>query len=127
VILRRVKARRIEATSVSGDIKLEEIQSDRVERTRRAATQLLGRVATNGRYEFNSFSGEIRLWIPSSSGFEVDANSFSGEVRTEDLPITTRGSEGDGGRRKMLHGSYGDGSAILDLTTFSGSIIISKK
>jgi hypothetical protein len=128
VILRRVKARRIEATSVSGDIKLEEIQSERVEAHSTSGNlSYSGGLAKNGRYEFNSFSGEIRLWIPGSSGFEVDANSFSGEVRTEDLPITTRGSEGRGGRRKMLHGSYGDGSAILDLTTFSGSIIISKK
>jgi hypothetical protein len=48
-------------------------------------------------------------------------------VNTGDLPITVRGSEGRSGRRKVLHGTYGDGGAILDLTTFSGSIIISKR
>jgi len=128
VVLRRVKARRIEAGSVSGDIKLEEIQSDRVEaHSTSGSISYSGGLVKNGRYEFNSFSGEIRLWVPAGSGFEVDANSFSGEVRTEDLPITVRGSEGRSGRRKVLHGTYGDGGAILDLTTFSGSIVISKR
>ena len=128
VILRRVKARRIDATSVSGDIKLEDIQCERVEgHSTSGNLSYSGGLAKNGRYEFNSFSGEIRLWIPASSGFEVDANSFSGEIHTADLPITIRGGEGRSGRRKVLHGTYGDGSAILDLTTFSGSIVISKR
>jgi DUF4097 and DUF4098 domain-containing protein YvlB len=128
VILRKVKARRIEAGSVSGNVKLEEIQCERIEAHSTSGNiNYSGTLARNGRYEFNSFSGEIRLWIPASSGFEIDANSFSGEVNTGDLPITVRGSEGRSGRRKVLHGTYGDGGAILDLTTFSGSIVISKR
>jgi hypothetical protein len=31
------------------------------------------------------------------------------------------------GRRTALTGTFGDGSAVLDLTTFSGSIIVSKR
>jgi len=128
VILRRVKARRIEAGSVSGNLKLEDIQCDRVEAHSTSGNiSFTGSLVKNGRYEFNAFSGDIHLWVPASSGFEVDANSFSGEVRTDDLPITVRGSEGRSGRRKVLHGTYGDGGAILDLTTFSGSITISKR
>lgn len=128
VILRRVKARRIEAGSVSGDIKLEEVQCDRLEaHSTSGNVSYSGSLARNGRYELKSFSGEIRLWIPAGTGFEIDANSFSGDVRSEDLPITMRGGTDGRGRRKVLHGTYGDGSAILDLTTFSGSIIISKK
>src|SRR4029079_19233809 len=77
VVLRRVKARRIEAGSVSGDIKLEEIQSDRVEaHSTSGSISYSGGLVKNGRYEFNSFSGEIRLWVPAGSGFEVDAHPF---------------------------------------------------
>jgi hypothetical protein len=128
VILRRVSARRIEASSVSGNIRLEELQCERVEASSTSGSvAYAGGLARGGRYEFNSFSGEVRLTLSGNTGFEVDANSFSGDIRT-DLQLTTRGSNGGRrGRRTELSGTFGDGSAILDLTTFSGSIVIAKR
>jgi hypothetical protein len=73
-----------------------------------------------------SHSGEIRVAIAGGSGFELEASSFSGEVRS-DLHITSRGTNTPERRRRTLTGTYGDGSAILDLTTFSGSIVITKR
>ena len=97
-------------------------------RRRSGSVWFSGTLARNGRYELNSFSGEVRVVLSGNTGFEVDANSFSGEVRT-DLPITTRGNPQPeaAGRRTTLSGTYGDGAAVLDLTTFSGSIVISKR
>jgi DUF4097 and DUF4098 domain-containing protein YvlB len=127
VVMRRVTARRIDAGSVSGNIKLEELQCDRVSANSTSGSVLFsGPLARNGRYELNSFSGEIRLAISGNTGFEIDANSFSGDVRSE-LNVTTRGGAGRTGRQKVLHGTHGDGSAVLDLTTFSGSIVITKR
>jgi Putative adhesin len=128
VILRRVTARRLDAGSVSGNIKLEDVQCERVSAsTTSGSVSFSGTLARSGRYELNAFSGEVRVLLSGNTGFELDANSFSGEVRT-DLPITTRGNAQRGrGPRKVLSGTYGDGSAVLDLTTFSGSIVISKK
>lgn len=128
VILRRVTARRIEASTVSGNIQLEELKSDRVSASSTSGSvAFAGPLARSGRYEINSFSGEIRLTLNGSTGFEIEANSFSGDIRT-DLQITTRGGDGGRrGRRTVLNGTYGDGSATLDLTTFSGSIVISKR
>lgn len=129
VILRRVTARRLEAGSVSGNIKLDDVQCERVNAaTTSGSVWFAGTLARNGRYELKSFSGEVRVLLSGNTGFEVDANSFSGDVRT-DLPITTRSNSSSGGRgpRKTLIGTYGDGAAVLDLTTFSGSIVISKK
>ena len=129
VVLRRVSARRIDASSVSGNIRLDELQCDRVSaKTTSGNVSFAGTLARNGRYDLGSFSGDVRLTLASNSGFEVDANSFSGEIRT-DFPITMRGSvqPDRNGRRKVLSGTHGDGSAILDLTTFSGSIVISKR
>ena len=58
---------------------------------------------------------------------EHTPHSFSEEVRS-DFAITTRGAQSDRrGRRTVLTGTFGDGSAVLDLTTFSGSIVISKR
>jgi cytoskeletal protein CcmA (bactofilin family) len=129
VILRRVTARRLDGGSVSGNIKLDEVQCERVSaQTTSGSVWFSGALARSGRYELKSFSGEVRVMLSGNTGFEVDANSFSGEVRT-DLAITTRGSNQPNrrGRHTTLSGTYGDGAAILDLTTFSGSIVISKR
>jgi DUF4097 and DUF4098 domain-containing protein YvlB len=127
VILRRVTARRVDAGSVSGNIKLEDVRCDRVSaNSTSGGVSFTGPLARNGRYELKSFSGEVRVYLSGTPGFEVDANSFSGEVRS-DFAITTRGTESRRGRRIVLNGTFGDGSAVLDLTTFSGSIVIAKR
>ena len=43
------------------------------------------------------------------------------------MPITARGGTDTGRRQKTLSGTYGDGSAILELTTFSGNVVITKR
>jgi hypothetical protein len=129
VVFRRVTARRLDGGSVSGNIRLEDVQCERVgAQTTSGSVWFSGALARNGRYELNSFSGEIRVALSGNTGFEVEANSYSGEVRT-DLPITTRGNAPPNrrGRQTTLAGTYGDGAAVLDLTTFSGSIVISKR
>ena len=129
VVIRRVTARRLDAGSVSGNIKLEDLQCERVTgQTTSGNVAFSGALARSGRYELKSFSGEVRIVLSGNTGFEVQANSFSGEVRT-DVAITTHGTTEPTrrGRRTVLNGTYGDGSAVLDLTTFSGSIVISKK
>jgi DUF4097 and DUF4098 domain-containing protein YvlB len=129
VTMQRVTVRRIDAGSVSGNVKLEDVQCDRAEaHSTSGDITFTGPLARRGRYELKSFSGEVRLAIAGGSGFEVDATTFSGDVRS-DLPITMRGSAdpNDKRRRRSLSGTYGDGSAILELSTFSGSIVIAKK
>lgn len=129
VIYRRVTARRIDGGSVSGNIKLEDVQCERVSaQTTSGSVWFSGGLARSGRYELKSFSGEVRLVLTGNTGFEIDANSFSGEIRASDFAITARGaSTNRRGRQTTLSGTYGDGAAVLDLTTFSGSIVISKK
>ncbi|HET7695935.1 MAG TPA: DUF4097 family beta strand repeat-containing protein [Vicinamibacterales bacterium] len=128
VILRRVTARRVEASTVSGSIKLEELQCDRVDASSTSGSVVFaGALARGGRYELNSFSGEIRLMLSGNTGFEIDANSFSGNIVHTDLQITIRGGGEGNRRRRELSGTFGDGSAMLDLTTFSGSIVLSRR
>ena len=130
VIMRRVTARRLDASSVSGNIKFDDLQCDRVSANTISGTvAFVGALARNGRYELQSFSGEVRLILSGGTGFEIDANSSSGDVRS-DFDIVTRGMRSTntrGRRNNVLSGTFGDGSAVLDLTTFSGSIIISKR
>lgn len=124
VTLRHVSARRVEAGSVSGNIRLEDMQCDRVTAsTTSGGISFSGTLAKNGRYELKGFSGDVRLQLSGDTGFEVDATTFSGQIRSDDFPVTSRGRA----NRRSLSGSYGDGSAVLDLQTFSGSIIIAKR
>jgi len=128
VILRRVTARRLEAGTVSGNIKIEDVKSDRVSgKTTSGSVGFVGTLAKSGRYDLGSFSGDVRLILSGGTGFEIDANSFSGDIRS-DFDIVTKGPVQAGrGRRTTLTGTFGDGSAILDLTTFSGSIVVTKR
>ena len=128
VVLRKVTARRVELGSVSGGVIIQDVQSERV-----AAQSVSGNVefggalARNGRYELTSHSGDVRIAVASNTGFELEANSFSGSVRS-DLSLSMQGRDlSDRGRRRTLRGVFGDGSAVLNVTTFSGSIVISKR
>ena len=126
VLFRRVSARRMDGGSISGNIKLEDVQCERVSgQTISGSVSFSGTLARSGRYELKSHSGEVRLMLSGNTGFEVDARAFSGEVRAPGFDITTRGNPSR--NRRELSGTYGDGAAILDLTSFSGSIVISKK
>jgi DUF4097 and DUF4098 domain-containing protein YvlB len=128
VVLRKVTARRVELGSVSGTVVIEDVQSERVEaHSVSGNVEFGGELAKQGRYELTSHSGDVRVAVSGGTGFELEADSFSGSVRS-DLPITTHGSgPGGPGRRRALRGVHGDGSAVLDVTTFSGSIVISKR
>ncbi len=128
--MHRIAARRVSGGSVSGEIRFEDIECETVSaHTTSGTITYSGPLARQGRYELKGFSGDVRLQVAGNTGFELDANSFSGDVRS-DFPITTHGTgdtRGRGGRRSLLHGTYGDGSAVIDITTFSGSIVIGKK
>jgi DUF4097 and DUF4098 domain-containing protein YvlB len=129
VMVNGAKIRSVDADSISGDVTLAEVVCDRATaKSISGSITFGGPLAKSGRYEFKSQSGDIHLALAGTIGFEVDANTFSGSVRS-DLPVTMRTGEPVGGRglRKGIHGVHGDGSAQLLLTSFSGDITIAKK
>jgi DUF4097 and DUF4098 domain-containing protein YvlB len=124
VILRRVTARSVETRSVSGDIRLDDIRSERVTaHSTSAGISFSGWLAKNGRYELKGFSGDVRVALAGDTGFEIDASSYSGDISAPGFQFTPRGRVGG----RSMNGTFGDGSAMLDVSTFSGSIIISKR
>ena len=126
VTLRKVSARRIDVGSVSGAIMVQDVTSDRVAgHSISGGVDFSGPLAKGGRYELNSHSGDVRVTLAGSTGFEVDANPFSGNIRS-DVPLKIGGND-DRGRRRSLQGVFGDGSAVLSLTSFSGSVTITRK
>ncbi len=133
VIASGLRVRALEAGSVSGDVKLSGMQVERVEaRSMSGDIEFDAPFTRAGRYEFTSHSGNVRIVVSGSTGFELDADTFSGSVRS-DLPVTLRalGREDRDRRRgasnRAIRGSYGDASAILSVRSHSGSVVITKK
>jgi DUF4097 and DUF4098 domain-containing protein YvlB len=72
----------------------------------------------------------VRLQLSGSTGFSLNASSFSGSIRS-DFPVTLQPAAArTGGRRgpgQATRAVFGDGSAELNVTTFSGDITIQKR
>ena len=153
VIIRGLKARTFDAGTVSGNLRLEEIESERVN-LKSVSGDLWygGALARGGRYEFAAHSGNVLLNLSGDTGFDVEATTFSGDVRS-DYALTLRGNDDNvvppplgRGRRgrigglgrpagpgrqnrgvRTLRGSFGDGRASVELQTFSGDIAITRE
>lgn len=133
VIASGLKVRALEAGSVSGDVRLSGMQVERVEaKSVSGSIDFEAPLVKAGRYQFTSHSGNVRVVISGNTGFELDADTFSGSVRS-DVPVTLRtGGRDDRDRRRgasnrAIRGSYGDASAILSIRSHSGSVVITKK
>jgi DUF4097 and DUF4098 domain-containing protein YvlB len=144
--IKGLKARDLEATTVSGDLTLTSAACDRFgAHSVSGDVTYEGTLGRRGRVDVNSHSGNVRLSLADLSGFELIASTFSGSIRS-DLPLTTspggpagpppsrpqngppdmRGGHRDPGGRST-HATYGDGSTVLEIRTFSGDITIGKR
>jgi len=126
VRMRKVSARSLTMSSVSGNLLLQDIDAERVNgQSISGEVTFSGDLAPNGRYDLTAHSGNIRIAVGTATGFQVEASSFSGSI-SSDLPLTLQGGQG-GRRQRSLRGTYGNGSAVLALTAFSGNITITKR
>lgn len=129
VTLRKVKAPRLEATSISGKVFITDVDTGRIE-----AQSITGDIEfsspfiKNGRYDFQSHSGTVRINVIGGSGFEIDATTFSGTIQA-DPSLNLKKDDDESGRRRQrsLRAVHGDGSALVDATTFSGRVILTRK
>jgi len=133
LMARSIKARSVDLTSVSGDVRITDVESDRTfVRSISGSIDFSGQLARNGRYEFQSHSGDVRVSPLGSGGFSIEASTFSGDMRS-DYPLTLQGNPPNnnltnrGPNRRPLRGTYGDGGALLTLQSFSGNITVVKR
>jgi DUF4097 and DUF4098 domain-containing protein YvlB len=129
-----IKARALDLGTISGDVVLTDISCDRLGvKSVSGNVELSRTLARNGRYDVNGHSGNVRLTLSGSTGFELTASTFSGSIRSE-LPLTIGGDRDRGTdlRRRgvssrSIRATFGDGSAALTIRTFSGNIVIAKR
>ena len=136
VTAKGLKARGLDLGSVSGDVNVTDVTCERLSvKSISGNVEYAGGIAKAGRYEINSHSGDVRLVLANPAGFELNASSFSGTIRSE-LAMTIggdadqRGRDGrrrDGRSNHSMHATFGDGSATLTVRTFSGNVTISKR
>ncbi len=123
---RDLKARALSLSAVSGNAEVSNVDAERLEvKTISGDVVFTGAAARNARYEFSAHSGSVRLTLASSPGFELNANTYSGSIRS-DLPVKVTDSSRRGSARTM-RAVVGDGGATLTASTFSGSIIIRRQ
>ena len=122
VIASGVKATSLTMGTVSGNVQVRESSSERaLVRTVSGDIEFASAPRKSGRYEIKTHAGDIFVFAPGGQGFEFEANTFKGDVRS-DLP-TQPGMPGS----RQVRGSSGDGSAFYDLTSFTGDIRVVRK
>jgi DUF4097 and DUF4098 domain-containing protein YvlB len=116
----------VEVETVSGDSELRDVSAAQVRtHTTSGDVTFTGRIAANGRYEFNTHSGEVRLQLPADVGAQLSVSTFSGGIESA-FPITLKaGEHGIGAAQaKRLNFSLGQGTARIVAETFSGDITL---
>jgi len=114
----------IKATVVSGEIELMEVSAaDKVDANAVSGTIVYeGKISRDGRYTLNSHSGSVEMVIPSGSGFEFEAKTFSGRIYS-DFEVKMSGEIS----KRKISGVVNNGGAVVKLTTFSGNVYLKKK
>jgi DUF4097 and DUF4098 domain-containing protein YvlB len=126
VLVRNLKGRVLDLQTVTGDVRLMGVEVDRARLESMAGDlDYSGRLARSGRYEFQTHSGDIRLSPSGNPGFDLQATSFSGALRSE---YTLKAQQGDSrSPNQSLHGTFGDASAAVTAQSFSGDILVLKR
>jgi DUF4097 and DUF4098 domain-containing protein YvlB len=129
ITLRDLTSRMLDLHTVMGDMQLHDIE------TRRAFVQstsgnleYTGRLVPTGRYQLQTHRGNIRFVPSGEPGFDLEARTFSGDLRTDFVLKMLEPLAGRQGRRtlKMLRGTVGNAGALVTASTFSGNVLIVK-
>lgn len=117
----------VEIETVSGDLTLRDIVAKQVRtHTTSGDVSFAGQIQGDGRYEFNTHSGDISLLLPPNVGAQLSISTFNGSIDS-DFPITLRaGEHGIGAAQaKRLNFTLGQGNARIVAETFSGEVTLS--
>ena len=124
VVLERIRARRVSADVTSGGIIARDVTADAATiQSISGSVEYAGPLAKGGRYELQTHSGPITFRPTGSTGFDLQASTFSGGISTDtSLGIKTRSVS-----RRSLRGTVGDGNAVVVLTAFSGNVTVARR
>lgn len=129
VIIRNLKGRVLDLRTVFGNVLMQNIATERATlESTEGNLEFAGRLARSGRYQFVTHGGNIRVTPSGNPGFDLEAMTFSGDVRS-DFTLKMLEAPAAGSRpraQQVLRGTFGDAGAVLTASTFSGDIVIIK-
>ncbi|QUW01175.1 DUF4097 family beta strand repeat protein [Chloracidobacterium sp. MS 40/45] len=130
---------RVEVSTVSGDVRLSRLENEVAVETTSGNVFFVGALTPVKRCTINAFSGDIRLAVPETCGFETRFRSFSGALKSDfpvdgastgaSVPDTEPPPPGPGvppppppRHGRFVTWRHGDGAAKVLLSTFSGTV-----
>lgn len=126
VTVRDSRSRMLELHTVQGNMRLQDIAAQRalLESTI-GNLEFVGQLLRAGRYQFQTHRGDIHITPSGSPGFDLEAMTFSGDLRSDFVLRLPQPAPVPGRRlQKILRGKVGDAGAMLTASTFSGNIVI---
>ena len=109
----------VTAESIDGDVDLDDVDSRRVTAsTVDGNISFTGAIHDDGRYHLSTHDGDVTVWMPTGANATVTVASFDGDFETS-FPLVLRES-----RRRRFNFALGDGSAHVELESFSGDIFL---
>jgi DUF4097 and DUF4098 domain-containing protein YvlB len=127
IIATDVTARRLDLGTVSGSVTARNVSAGDVKLNSMSDDVVFeGTLTPRGRYEFSSHSGDVRITLDGKTGYTFEGKTFSGNVRSE-LPLQTGGVGSRRSSSKQVSGTFGDGSAVVNATSFSGNVIVVRR
>lgn len=112
---------RAEAVSGAVDVRLSQPIRELRAETVSGRVRVLGGPSADGSLRIETLSGALRLELPADTSARIEAESFSGRIRSP-VGEVERPEFGPG---SSLDARLGDGSARIQLETFSGALDIS--
>lgn len=114
----------VEASSVSGDVEIRDNAEARFVTAKSISGGIRydGVIYDNGRYEFSSQSGDVRILVPAGSNFDLESKTFSGDIESDfDIRVVGKISTHE------IRGTVGKGGADVRANSFSGNVELRKK
>lgn len=111
----------LDITTVSGDVELRAADLSRARfETVSGDLELDVSLAKNARIQVESLSGDLDLFLPEDHGASCEAQSFSGNIRSDFGQVTNEKY----GPKKSLDYQIGDGDGRIRIESFSGDVRI---
>jgi hypothetical protein len=125
ILLRNVRARNVELNVLNGNITATNVDCDGCEfNSFNGDIEFSGALRRNGRYDFASSNGSIRMFIDGNVGFDLEA--IGKTIRVNDFQLKQTVAPSPASSARSVLGTYGDASAVVSLRTFQGSVTIAK-
>ncbi len=121
VRLTDVEGATVEAQTVSGSIELDGVNATELgAETVSGDIDFRGEIRPRGDYDLKTLSGDVVMRIPRGTGAEITGSTFSGDFHS-DFSITSR-TTSRFTRSQRISGTIGDGSARIRVESFSGDV-----